>query len=128
MLSAVSIPSCAALITLATNLTPPLALWSPQLSIAYPAAGTQKLIEVDDDAKLCASHASPEKGGRGRGAGSVTRPAARCAAGLEHSIAAAASVLLRWWLRLTPGHAAHARQARFLRQAHRAGGGRRSAR
>jgi len=24
-----------------------------KLSLAYPAAGTQKLIEIDDDAKLC---------------------------------------------------------------------------
>ena len=24
-----------------------------KLSLAYPVAGTQKLIEIDDDAKLC---------------------------------------------------------------------------
>eukprot|EP01045_Picozoa_sp_COSAG04_P027275 COSAG04_NODE_3959_length_2396_cov_7.354375_5_plen_66_part_00 len=27
-----------------------------KLSLAYPAAGTQKLIEIDDDAKLCVEH------------------------------------------------------------------------
>ena len=30
-----------------------------KLSLAYPVAGTQKLIEIDDDAKLCVHYCNP---------------------------------------------------------------------
>ena len=53
-----------------------------KLSLAYPVAGTQKLIEIDDDAKLCVQHWNPALACTTPGAGVA---AAAATAALCHS-------------------------------------------